>query len=123
MGKRRRRVLVKPNRHALIEQHQRVVGRQILRNSSKPPAGQQNKQNSDGQVEPCVTLRRKTVLQKLSLFLQPLVTHSPIQPFFLRSKRIASVADWIVGRSRCAAHGCAVDSEVPSSLGLPAEGI
>src|SRR5437762_8513238 len=90
MGKRRRRVLVKPNRHVLIEQHQRIVGRQILRNSSKPPAGQQNDQNSDGQVQPCVTLRRKTVLQKLSLFLEPLVTHSPIQPSSLRSKRIAS---------------------------------
>src|SRR5216110_3708033 len=90
MGKRRRRVLVKPNRHALIEQHQRIVGRQILRNSSKPPAGQQKDQNSDGQVQPCVTLRRKTVLQKLSLFLEPLVAHSPIQPFFLRRKRIAS---------------------------------
>src|SRR5213076_1768919 len=79
MGKRHRRVLVKPNRHALIEQHQRIVGRQILRNSSKPPSGQQNDQNSDGQVQPCVTLRRKTVLQKLSLFLEPLVAHSPIQ--------------------------------------------
>src|SRR5437762_892998 len=90
MGKRRRRVLVKPNRHALIEQHQRIVGRQILRNSSKPRAGQQNDQNSDGQVQPCVTLRRKTVLQKLSLFLEPLVAHSPIQPFSLRRKRIAS---------------------------------
>src|SRR5438552_11464566 len=81
MGKRRRRVLVKPNRHALIEQHQRIVGRQILRNSSKPPAGQQKDQNSDGQVQPCITLRRKTVLQKLSLFLEPLVAHSRIQPF------------------------------------------
>src|SRR5438477_4225584 len=118
MGKRRRRVLVKPNRHALIEQHQRVVGRQILRNSSKPPAGQQNDQNSDGQVQPCVTLRRKTVLQKLSLFLEPLVAHSPIQPYSLRRKRIASCCRLIVSRSRCAAHGCAADSEVPSSLGL-----
>src|SRR5205823_3976614 len=90
MGKRRRRVLVKPNRHALIEQHQRIVGRQILRNSSKPPAGQQNDQNSDGQVQPCITLRRKTVLQKLSLFLEPLVAHSPIQPFSLWRKRVAS---------------------------------
>src|SRR5204862_5204883 len=90
MGKRRRRVLVKPNRHALIEQHQRIVGRQILRNNSNPPAGQQNDQNSDGQVQSCITLRRKTVLQKLSLFLEPLVAHSPIQPFSLRRKRGAS---------------------------------
>src|SRR5438132_440509 len=90
MGKRRRRVLVRPSRHALTEQHQRMVGRQILRNSSKPPAGEPNDQNSDGQVQPCVTLRRKTVLQKLSLFLEPLVAHSPIQPFSLRRKRIAS---------------------------------
>src|SRR5437763_9621586 len=72
-----------------------MVGRQILRNSSKPPAGQHNDQNSDGQVQPCVTLRRKTVLQKLSLFLEPLVAHSPIPPFSLRRKRIAS------SRSRC----------------------
>src|SRR5437870_8985218 len=36
---------------------------------------------------------------------------------------LQAVADWIVSRSRCAAHGCAADSEVPSSLGLPAEGI
>src|SRR5213076_1932657 len=90
MGKRRRRVLVKTNRHALIEQHQRIVGRQILPNSSKPPACQQKDQNSDGQVQPCITLRRKTVLQKLSLFLEPLVAHSPIQPFSLRRKRVAS---------------------------------
>src|SRR5205814_3897562 len=64
-----------------------MVGRQIVCNSSKPPAGQHNDQNSDGQVQPCVTLRRKTVLQKLSLFLEPLPAHSPIQPF--------SVARWL----------------------------
>src|SRR5437764_14915889 len=67
-----------------------MVGRQILRNSSKPTAGQHKDQNSDGQVQPCVTLRRKTVPQKLSLFLEPLVAHSPIQPFSLRRKRVAS---------------------------------
>src|SRR5207244_12577654 len=29
-----------------------------------------------------------------------------------------AVADWIVSRSRCVAHGCTADSEVRSSLGL-----
>src|SRR5204862_3657506 len=29
-----------------------------------------------------------------------------------------AVADWLVSRSRCVAHGCAADSEVRSSLGL-----
>src|SRR5437773_2278029 len=78
-----------------IFQHGAVTMEKMLeQNIEQALAGhrdrQQNDQNSDGQVQPCVALRRKTALQKLSLFLEPLVAHSPIQPFSLRRKRIAS---------------------------------
>ena len=73
--------------------------RYVLGDFTETPAANQNKENTDGQMQAGIALRRKSVLEKPNLFLETAVYHAGIQPFAATNRSVEK-------RSNALRFGC-----------------